>query len=77
MLGESYHFALVPSKQIVSESIKRAIDSLSLSKQEDLLFYLSTRIRGARQSEPAQKLSCEGEWATEDKSDLQYWIPEI
>lgn len=57
------------------EHIRKAMDELSPSEQEDLLRYLAKRLDAAHGLE-AQKLACEGRWLTEEESDLQYCIPE-
>jgi hypothetical protein len=59
-----------------SEDIRKEIDGLLPSEQEDLLRYLEKRIHAAHEQEPAQKIACEGRWLTEEESDLQYFIPE-
>lgn len=57
------------------EHIKKAVDGLSPSEQEDLLRYLAKRIDASHGLE-AQKLACRDRWLTEEESDLQYCIPE-
>jgi hypothetical protein len=61
---------------ITPADIRKAIDGLLPSEQEDLLRYLTKRIDAAHEAEPSQKLAFESKWLAEEESDLQYFIPE-
>jgi hypothetical protein len=61
---------------ITQADIKKAIDGLLPSEQEDLLRYLTKRIDAAHKAETAQKIALERKWLAEEESDLQYFIPE-
>lgn len=59
------------------DDLKKAIDALLPFEQEDLLRHLTKQIDAAHQRDPIQKIACQGRWATEEESELQYFIPEM